>query len=125
MTTCAIVVLEIDGEPSGRAKLALSSAPTAILALSDPLALGVLEAATHSGLRGPEDRSVVGVDDFPGSPVLRLTTVFVPYRPMGGRAGNSLWSILDGAPASPTRFLPTQLRGRATTGPIRPRARRT
>jgi DNA-binding LacI/PurR family transcriptional regulator len=115
----------IDGEPSGRAVLALSPAPTAILALSDPLALEVLDAATHTGLRVPEDLSVGSVDDLPGSAALRLTSVFVPYRPMGEQAGNLLWSILDGAAVPPAHLLPTQLMVRATTGPARPRTRET
>ena len=45
--------------------LGLPDPPTAIFASSDPLALGVYEAARRRGLRIPDDLSVVGYDDLP------------------------------------------------------------
>ena len=38
-----------------------------MLAATDQLALGVIEAAREAGLRVPEDLSVVGFDDIPGA----------------------------------------------------------
>jgi DNA-binding LacI/PurR family transcriptional regulator len=53
-----------------RAALALLSAtprPTAVLAMSDELALGALAAARELGLRVPHDVSIVGWDDAPSA----------------------------------------------------------
>jgi DNA-binding LacI/PurR family transcriptional regulator len=63
-------------EEARLAALALLEAaprPTAVLAMSDELAIGVLAAARELGLRVPEDLSVTGWDDSPGAPT--LTTV--------------------------------------------------
>ena len=56
-----------------------------MLAATDRLALGVIEAAREAGLRVPEDLSVVGFDDIPGAACVRpgLTTV---RQPLCGRA---------------------------------------
>ena len=41
--------------------------PTALIAATDQLALGAIEAALEAGLRVPEDLSIVGFDDVPGA----------------------------------------------------------
>lgn len=106
----------LDGEPSGRAALAVSSRPTAILALSDALAFETLDAAARRGLRVPADLSVVGIDDLPGSAAYGLTSVLVPYRPLGELAGEALWSLIDGRPVAVLPPLPTELVVRTSTG---------
>ena len=105
-----------DGDPSGRAVLALNATPTAVIALSDPLAFEVLDAAANAGLDVPRDISVVGVDDLPGSAALGLTSVNVPYRPMGEQAANILWARVSGSPGPDAAALPTELIVRSTTG---------
>jgi LacI family transcriptional regulator len=106
-----------DGEPAARRALAMRPAPTAVLALSDALALEVLAAASHGGLRVPADLSVAGVDDLPGADAVGLTSVFVPYRPLGEMAGETLLALLDERPPPATPPLPSELVVRATTGP--------
>jgi DNA-binding LacI/PurR family transcriptional regulator len=66
--------------------------PTAVLATSDQLALGVIEAAREAGLRVPEDVSVVGFDDIPGAAWSQpgLTTVRQPLFEKGAAAGRLL-----------------------------------
>ena len=61
---------------------------TALIALNDLMAAGVLAAAKESGRRVPEDLSVVGFDDVPFAADLSpaLTTVRLPLREMGERA---------------------------------------
>lgn len=97
--------------------------PTALLAMSDVLAMGALEAAAQVGLSVPADLSVVGFDD---SPVARLTsppltTVAQPHEEKGRLAAQ--WLIEDierGTPAEgqPRRtILPTQLVVRSSAGP--------
>jgi LacI family transcriptional regulator len=59
--------------------------PTAIFAVTDESAAGVIEAARSRGLRVPEDVSIVGFDDTPLARLLSppLTTVRQPLREMG------------------------------------------
>ena len=67
--------------------------PTAIICGNDRIALMVYSAATHLGLRIPQDISVVGFDDFQTiSEFLRpqLTTVALPYFEMGRRAVSAI-----------------------------------
>lgn len=65
-----------DGYQAALRLLALPERPTAIIAINDLLAMGVLRAAGDHGMRVPEDVSVVGFDDIPAAKYLtpRLTT---------------------------------------------------
>lgn len=65
-----------DGYQAARRLLGLPVRPTAIIAINDLLAVGVLRAVRDCGLRAPEDVSIVGFDDIPEAPYLvpRLTT---------------------------------------------------
>ncbi|NJP69211.1 LacI family DNA-binding transcriptional regulator [Streptomyces spiramenti] len=69
------------GEAAGRRLLALPDPPTAIFAVNDNTAIGVLAAAHQRGLRVPEDLSVVGYNDIPTVSRLPvpLSTVRVPF----------------------------------------------
>jgi DNA-binding LacI/PurR family transcriptional regulator len=78
------------------AMLALFAAPgprpTAVFASSDEMAFGVMLAAQQSGLRVPDDLSVIGVDNHDWSAAFDLTTVAQdPYE--HGRLGVAL--LLD------------------------------
>jgi DNA-binding LacI/PurR family transcriptional regulator len=68
---------EEDGRTAAEYLLNQKPRPTAILATSDRLALGVMEVASKQGLRIPKDLAVVGFDDIPAAKmsVPRLTTV--------------------------------------------------
>jgi DNA-binding LacI/PurR family transcriptional regulator len=93
---------------------------TAILAVSDLLALGVLDALRARGLRPGKDVSVIGFDDIPEAEAARLTTVRQPAIEKGRIAG----ALLLDPPSDPARrqvMLPTEFVVRATTGPA-PRA---
>jgi DNA-binding LacI/PurR family transcriptional regulator len=90
---------------------------TAILACSDVLALGALDALAQRGLRPGHDVSVTGFDDIPEAAAAGLTTVRQPSTDKGRIAGELL---LDN-PTDPARrkvVLPTSLVVRATTGPV-------
>jgi DNA-binding LacI/PurR family transcriptional regulator len=96
--------------------------PTAILAISDQLALGVLDAARDLGLSVPADLSVVGFDDVPEAArsAPPLTTVAQPHFEKGLEAGRILVSALreEGPPEpgpSEQRLLPTRLVVRGST----------
>lgn len=104
------------GRRLGGALLDLSPRPTAILALSDPLAIGVLEAAHERNIPVPAELSVIGFDDTPDAEAAGLTTVHQPIRDKGREAGRLLvngW----GEQAPPRLLLPTELVIRRSTGP--------
>lgn len=113
------------GRDAAAAVLATKPRPTAIVALSDELALGVIEGAQDLGLAVPEDLSVVGFDDAPAaaSATPALTTVHQPLRRKGLTAGRRLLEVQKGQPPTRSRRLPTELVVRGSTGPP-PRRRR-
>lgn len=105
-----------------------NSLPTAIFAHNDPIAIGALEAIHEAGLRCPDDISVVGYNDAPLTAHLTppLTTVRLPSRDLGRRAGTMLLNRLDGRPEPPgTIQLEPQLIVRASvSAPAAARSRR-
>lgn len=96
--------------------LDLPDRPTAILATTDQLALGAIEAATERGLRVPEDLSVVGFDDIPAAGPAGLTTVRQPRDDKGRTAGELLLHPTDSHPAART-IMPHTLVVRTSTAP--------
>jgi DNA-binding LacI/PurR family transcriptional regulator len=80
---------------AARVMLGRPDRPTAILCLSDQIALGVLEATDELGLRVPSDVSVTGFDDIAAAAAAGLTTVRQPAADKGRAAGRLL---LAGAP---------------------------
>lgn len=67
------------GRSCGRRILAMppEKRPTAVVAMSDAIAIGVIAALKEGGLRVPEDVSVIGYDDLPMSALIDppLTTI--------------------------------------------------
>ncbi|HSD81802.1 MAG TPA: LacI family DNA-binding transcriptional regulator [Solirubrobacteraceae bacterium] len=90
--------------------------PTALVALTDQLALGALKACRRRGLRVPEDVSVTGFDDVPDAEEQGLTTVRQPLAEKGRVAGELLVEAVAGRPPREIR-LPVELVVRASTGP--------
>jgi LacI family transcriptional regulator len=82
------------GEIAGRALLDRPDRPTAIFAVNDNTAIGVMAAAHALGLRVPDDLSLVGYNDIPVVSRLPvpLTTVRVPF---GQIAAGALELLLD------------------------------
>lgn len=100
--------------------LALETPPTAIFAGSDLQALGTLDAARASGLRVPEDLSIVGYDDIPLARWVtpRLTTVHQPLKRMGEEAARLVIRLSGERPATTPRMdLATSLVVRESTAP--------
>ena len=99
--------------------------PTAVLVMSDAMAIGVLRAARELGLRVPEDLSVVGFDDIDLSQHTNppLTTVHQPIRQKGESAVRLLLSVVERRDLRPEQIrLETRLIVRGSTGPA-PRRR--
>lgn len=90
--------------------------PTAVLCLSDVLALGVLDALAERHLEPGRDVSVTGFDDLPDSAAAGLTTIRQPIREKGRVLGELLLHP-EGSDRQIT--LPHQLVVRASTGQAR------
>lgn len=92
--------------------------PTAIVAQSDLLAVGVLRAAEEAGLRVPEELSVVGFDGIAvdGLGAQQLTTVVQPALEKGRAAGEQIARMLQGEPGESVHFA-VHFRPGATTAP--------
>ena len=113
------------GETVARAVLAGAHRPTAIFAVNDNTAIGVLAAAQAAGLSVPEDLSVVGYNDIPVSARLpvALTTVRVPFDQIAANAVELLTQQRTGALGEPRRVVTPTLIPRQSTA--RPPAART
>jgi LacI family transcriptional regulator len=107
------------GYEAGKALLGLADRPTAIFASNDDMAAGVINAAHESGVRVPEDLSVVGFDDSNIASVVwpRLTTIHQPIRDMAREAAGALLALIEDGEAPPHQQLPFQLVVRGSTGP--------
>jgi len=94
--------------------------PTAVLAMSDAMAIGAIQAIHERGARVPDDVSVVGFDDvdLAASTDPALTTVHQPVRGKGEEAVRMLLAVIGGRePAPGHRRLETRLVIRSSTGP--------
>jgi alanine racemase len=76
--------------------------PTAVLAMSDVMAIGVMWAAREVGLRIPQDLSVIGFDDLDIAPHSNppLTTVHQPIRQKGEESVRLLLRMIANPDAS-------------------------
>src|SRR4051794_33160238 len=110
-----------EGHRAALALLAATPRPTAILAMSDELAVGALAAARELGLRVPGELSVVGWDDLPsaraGDPA--LTTIAQSLHDQGRTCARLLIAATRGELAAEdlVHLAPWQLITRASTGP--------
>lgn len=109
------------GEAAGALLLGLPEPPSAIFALNDRMALGVLRAAQSRGLRVPEDLSIVGFDDIALATLVTpaLTTVRQPGFELGAAAARQLFALLENQPPQATSVIPTSLLVRGSTGEVR------
>jgi DNA-binding LacI/PurR family transcriptional regulator len=107
------------GTQAAGALLALEPRPTAILGMSDELALGVLDGARAAAVAVPGELSVAGYDDAPAATPRGLTTIHQPLVDKGRTAGRMLLEALEGRTPQDV-LLPTELVVRGSTGPARP-----
>jgi LacI family transcriptional regulator len=92
---------------------------TAVFAANDECAYGARLGLHHRGIRVPEDVSLVGFDDLPGSRYTTppLTTVRQPLQEMGRRAARSILDLLRGRKPRAGGLLQVELVVRETTAP--------
>ncbi|AQW47084.1 alanine racemase [Streptomyces hygroscopicus] len=93
---------------------------SAVVAYNDLVAFGAMAALEESGLRIPEDLSVIGcddisVDDLPSS--RRLTTASMARDELGRQAAGRLESLMAADGDTEPRSLPMELRVRLTSAP--------
>jgi LacI family transcriptional regulator len=94
----ALTVLEVEqmtvasGRDAGARLLGLARRPTAVFCVNDLVALGVLQAMFHAGVRVPEEMSIVGYDDieFASAAAVPLTSVRQPAFRIGQTAAELL-----------------------------------
>lgn len=85
---------------------------TAVFAASDEMALGAIYYLYRSGIRVPDEVSVLGLDNtrIASMSLPRLTTVAQPIYEIGYKAVRTLQEVLDGAGPSTLRtYLPHQI----------------
>jgi LacI family transcriptional regulator len=109
-----------DGYQAALRLLQMPDRPTAIMALNDMMAIGVLRAAGDCGLRVPDDLSLVGCDDIPVASYLvpRLTTSSKDSVLLGRHAVRLVLDRLQN-PGRPVRsiHIPARFIVRESTGP--------
>jgi LacI family transcriptional regulator len=111
-----------------RELLAVSSDLTAIVATNELHCLGVMEALWESGVRVPEDVSVLGFDDVPWMRTTTppITTIAQPTVDIGQFAARTMISLLEGSTPerAVTRLTPTLVPRGSVAAPRRGALRR-
>jgi LacI family repressor for deo operon, udp, cdd, tsx, nupC, and nupG len=101
--------------------LALPEPPTAVFAYSDELAFAAIAHARASGLRVPQDLSVLGVDGHPLGDLLDVTTVDQDVAGQGRLAAELAVRLVSGEDVVPDVQVPVRLVVRGSTGACAPR----
>jgi LacI family transcriptional regulator len=118
--TFTVLVAQMDSQEgywSAKSLFARSDRPTAVIAGSYDLARGILRAAIESGLRIPEDLSVVGYDLLPFSNGMDqpVTSVGVPLEKIAQTLAHTLLQMIGGESLPPLVTLEPELIVHATT----------
>lgn len=90
---------------------------TAIMAVSDQMAIGAIKAAAVHGLRVPEDVAVLGFDNIPLASYFEpsLTSVDIPRHAMGERSMRLLADLMSDRPTDRVIWLKCDLVEREST----------
>jgi LacI family transcriptional regulator len=96
-----------------------AAAVTAVVAYNDLIAMGLLRACRDTGIRVPEDLSIIGFDDIFGADLTSpaLTTVRSPMRELGEGAIRKLLADINGQAIDNGLKLTTELIVRESTAP--------
>jgi LacI family transcriptional regulator len=92
--------------------------PTAVFAHNDLMAIGAMDALAASGIRCPDDVSVIGYNDSPlvDHVCPALSTIRLPAAELGHLAGTSIIKLVERADVAPqSALLPPTLVVRAST----------
>ena len=104
------------GEVAGRTLLDRPDPPTAIFAVNDNNAIGVMATAPARGLRIPDDLSIVGYNDIPVVSRLPvpLTTIREPFNHIAGGALELLHEASNDNPPRTLVATPTLIPRKST-----------
>ncbi|WP_420003875.1 LacI family DNA-binding transcriptional regulator [Arenibacterium sp. LLYu02] len=109
----------LEGLTRGRALLTAAERPTAVIAGSDLLAAGLLQAALELGLRVPEDLSVIGYDDSIARFLApALSSIRQPFEAIGEAAIELALSPITAGQGPQSRSLATTYVPRQSVGPV-------
>ena len=108
------------GYPGIKKMVAEGTRFTAVVCFNDVAAMGVIRALSDSGLRIPQDVSVVGYDDVQAAAyhVPSLTTIRQPLVKMGEIAAQTLLAKLSGQETEHILQVEPELMVRESTGPV-------
>ncbi|WP_434444210.1 LacI family DNA-binding transcriptional regulator [Lentzea sp. E54] len=98
----------VSGAKMARGLVDRADAPTALVAASDTLAAGALQAIRDLGLVPGQDVALVGYDDTPSAEVLDLSSVRQPLSEVGQRIVEALCPV-DGAAVPVAELLAPEL----------------
>lgn len=121
LTTCHIPRFDVAARTSAiTSMLALSNRPTAILALTDELALSVLQQAANMNIRIPDQLSVIGFDNIPSAAYAPpgLTTFDQSIRVTAQEMASVLVDNIDGIASAQQRIIRPILIERGSHGRI-------
>jgi DNA-binding LacI/PurR family transcriptional regulator len=113
--------ISVEGaRPSAFGLLDRDPRPTALLCMSDQLALAAISVARQLGLSVPGDLSVIGFDDIPAARWSEppLTTVRQDLSAKGRLAGELVLNLLHGGKAPAPIQLPAELVVRGSTAAV-------
>jgi LacI family transcriptional regulator len=98
----------VSGASAASVLLALPDPPTAVFAVNDSVAIGVVAAARDLGLRIPDSLAVIGFNDNEISQMLAvpLSSVAIPLAKMGSLAVDLLVEQIQGQPGRSAVLLP-------------------
>ncbi|MGE3872988.1 MAG: LacI family DNA-binding transcriptional regulator, partial [Parvibaculaceae bacterium] len=102
-------------------ELARRDRPTAIIAVSDTIAMAVIQKCLEMGIRVPQDCSVVGFGDLDIARHFRpaITTVRIPAVEMGASAVDLIAKLAAGETYDGPTNLEVEFLARESTGPLR------
>ncbi len=103
------------GAEAVRQLLAREDPPTAVFAYSDELAASAYQGAMESGLRVPEDLSIIGVDGHPVAEMLGLTSVEQDVAAQGAAVSEMVLALLQGQESTRSVTVPARLVVRRST----------
>jgi LacI family transcriptional regulator len=115
------------GVAAGLTILKSQSRPTAVVAVNDLSAVGLIKAFTQVGLRVPEDISVTGFDNTHLAEYITpsITTVDIHRDWLGRMAADALHELsTTDAPQGKEYLIPAELIVKASTGPVLSRSSR-